>query len=118
MKIFLLKRKNVRMKSKAGPAFSEKCYRILSQVPKGKVTTYAQIARALGTRAFRAVGQAMRRNPHAPKVPCHRVVRSDGDLGGYSGGLAKKKLLLRSEGIQIKGNKVVNLSACLKRLSI
>lgn len=104
--------------NKSKTSFSENCYRILKRVPKGKVTTYAEIAHALGKRSYRAVGQAMRRNPYAPQVPCHRVVRSDGSLGGYAWGLAKKKALLRSEGIKIQGEKVADLSACFKRLSL
>ena len=77
--------------------FSERCYKVLKKVPRGKVTTYQEIAHALNTKAYRAVGNAMNKNPYAPKVPCHRVVKSDGSLGGYSGGLKKKKKLLELE---------------------
>ena len=66
--------------------FSEKVWELTKRIPKGKVTTYGEIARALGRPGpARAVGQALKRNPHAPAVPCHRVVKSDGGLGGYGG---------------------------------
>lgn len=82
--------------------FSEKCYQLLRQVPSGKVTTYAEIARALNTKAYRAVGTAMNKNPY-PKdeVPCHRVVKSNGLIGGYVSGRANKAARLRQEGIKL-----------------
>ena len=86
--------------------FNEKCYSLLSKVPKGKVTTYAEIAKALNTKAYRAVGNAMNKNPNAPKVPCHRVINSNGSLGGFATGLKNKIKLLKSEGIEIKNNKI------------
>ena len=67
------------------PAFHRKIYSLLKKVPKGKVTTYKALAQAAGTKAYRAVGQAMRCNPYAPIVPCHRVVASDGSIGGFRG---------------------------------
>lgn len=86
--------------------FSERCYEKLCTVPKGSVTTYAELARALGSKGYRAVGQAMHRNPNAPRVPCHRVVRSDGSLGGYAFGLKKKFEILTKEGVIIRDGKV------------
>lgn len=74
-------------------------YRVTARIPRGSTRTYAQIARAVGRpTAARAVGTALHRNPY-PKhlVPCHRVIRSDGTLGGYAHGLDKKKALLRKE---------------------
>ena len=71
-----------------------------SRIPRGQTRTYSQIARAIGRpNAARAVGNALAINPLAPSIPCHRVVRSDGGLGGYSarGGKAKKRLLLKRE---------------------
>ena len=65
--------------------FNQKIYSLLKKVPKGKITTYKILAEALDTKAYRAVGQAMRNNPYAPEVPCHRVVSSDGSIGGFSG---------------------------------
>ena len=76
-------------------------------IPKGRVSSYAEVARALGRPgAARAVGQALRRNPSPIKVPCHRIVMSDGRLGGYALGTARKKKLLIKEGVKIKNNKI------------
>ena len=83
-------------------AFFGAVYRQLMKVPAGKVVTYRALAKKAGSPgAGRAVGQAMAANPLAPIIPCHRVVRSDGSLGGYSaeGGLALKRLLLEREGV-------------------
>jgi methylated-DNA-[protein]-cysteine S-methyltransferase len=89
--------------------FNEQCYDLLRQVPKGNITTYADIAHALGTRAYRAVGNAMNKNPHDIKeVPCHRVIKSNGTLGGYAKEERTKKELLQGEGITFEGNKIKN----------
>lgn len=80
-------------------AFAARCYELLKQVPRGRVTTYAEIARALGTKAYRAVGQAMNKNQNAPVIPCHRVVGANGKLTGYALGLDKKRKILANEGI-------------------
>ncbi|MFH1915852.1 MAG: HemK2/MTQ2 family protein methyltransferase, partial [Nanoarchaeota archaeon] len=79
--------------------FGERCYALLCQVPKGKVTTYREIGRALGIKGFQAVGQAMNKNPHAPEVPCHRVVASGGGLGGFASGSSNKIAILKKEGV-------------------
>ncbi len=71
------------------------------KIPKGKVKTYKEVAIAINIpKSARAVANACGKNPYAPKVPCHRVIRSDGNLGGYSGkgGINTKKKLLKSEG--------------------
>lgn len=78
----------------------------MRKVPKGKVTTYKALARALNTEAYRAVGNAMNKNPYAPEVPCHRVVGSDGSLVGFASGLAAKTRMLQSEGIVVLKGKV------------
>jgi len=96
-------------------SFNQRCYKLLTRVPRGRVTTYGEIARALGSKGYRAVGQAMNRNPDAPRVPCHRVVRSDGTLGGYAGGLNKKRALLKKEGVVLTGQKVASLEKVLFR---
>lgn len=92
--------------------FQKQVYFFISKIPSGKVTTYKLLGEALESRAYRAIGQALKMNPNAPKVPCHRVVRNDGRLGGYSGILnnPKKKKLLVKEGVKIKGNRILNLS--------
>ncbi len=89
--------------------FNQRCYEILKKVPSGRVTTYKAIANALGTKAYRAVGNAMNKNPDAPHVPCHRVVGVDGSLTGYAYGLDKKIEILKAEGVEVKDNKIVNL---------
>ena len=86
--------------------FSERCYALLKKVPRGKVTTYKEIARALHSKAYRAVGNAMNKNPHAPKVPCHRVISSDGTIGGFTSGTRKKIQMLKKEGIEINKGKI------------
>ncbi|HYE16988.1 MAG TPA: MGMT family protein [Tepidisphaeraceae bacterium] len=90
-----------------GMNFHERVWAVCCAVPKGKVTTYAAIARKLGSGgAFRAVGNALNKNPYAPRVPCHRVVGSDGSLTGFAGGLPKKKQLLVAEGVAFSNGKV------------
>ena len=87
-------------------SFNEKCYDILRKVPKGKVTTYGEIARALGTKAYRAVGNAMNKNPYAPRVPCYRVVGSNGKMVGFADGVSKKIKMLKAEGVEVVEGKV------------
>ncbi len=87
-------------------SFNERCYKILRKVPKGKVTTYKEIAKALNSKAYRAVGNAMNKNPYAPEVPCHRVIKSNGEIGGFASGTKNKVKLLKKEGIGIKRNKI------------
>ena len=85
-----------------GTTFQLTVWNYLRQIPKGTVKTYSQIANAIGKpMAVRAVANAIGKNPHPPKIPCHRVIRSDGSLGGYSakGGIKTKKMLLKKEGI-------------------
>ena len=90
-------------------SFNNKCYELLKQIPRGKVTTYREMANALGTRAWRAVGTAMAKNDDLIITPCHRVVRSDGSIGQYASGAAKKAELLEQEGIEVSNGKVINL---------
>lgn len=97
--------------------FEKKVLALLKKVPRGKVTTYARLARRAGSPlAARAVGNAMHKNPDAPKVPCHRVVKSDGTLGGYAGGHARKISLLKKEGVLLKNGKVVDFEKKLASL--
>ena len=86
--------------------FNQKCYNLLKKVPKGMLITYKEIAKALNTKAYRAVGNAMNKNPYAPIVPCHRVVKSNGEVGGFASGTKKKIKLLKQEGIEIKKEKI------------
>ena len=91
-------------------SFSEKCYILLRKVPKGKITTYKALANALGTKAYRAVGSAMNKNPYSPAdggdVCCHRVINSNGEVGGFASGSENKIKMLKKEGIPIKDNRV------------
>ena len=80
--------------------FQLKVWKYLKSIPKGQVKTYKQVAIAIKSpKSARAVANACAKNPYAPKIPCHRVIRSDGALGGYSGrgGIRQKLRLLRSE---------------------
>ena len=87
-------------------SFAEKCYDVLRKVPKGRVTTYGAIAKALKSKAYRAVGTVMNKNPYAPEVPCHRVVNSGGEIGGFAGGVKAKIAILKGEGVFVKNGKV------------
>ncbi|OGD86700.1 hypothetical protein A2Z23_03115 [Candidatus Curtissbacteria bacterium RBG_16_39_7] len=88
-------------------SFQKQVLEVVKKIPKGKVATYGQIAQILGkTKASRAVGQALKRNPTPIIVPCHRVISSDGNLGGYLGGPDKKMRLLISEGVEIQNSKI------------
>ena len=83
-----------------GTKFQIKVWQYLKKIPKGSVKTYKDVAIAINKpKAARAVANACAKNPYAPKIPCHRVIRSDGGLGGYSGkgGIKTKRRLLRSE---------------------
>ena len=87
-----------------GTKFQIKVWKYLKTIPKGKVKTYKQVAIGINRpKSARAVANACAKNPYAPKVPCHRVIRSDGTLGGFSspGGTKTKKKLLKKEGFSI-----------------
>jgi methylated-DNA-[protein]-cysteine S-methyltransferase len=87
--------------------FDQRVFSLVSRIPKGKVTTYGEIARTLRVRSPRAVGQALKRNDKPIVIPCHRVVRSDGLVGGYMGKWSKKKAaLLRKEGVIVKRGRI------------
>ena len=87
-----------------GTDFQIKVWKYLLKIPKGKVKTYKEVAIAIKRPySARAVGNAVGKNPYAPKIPCHRVIKSDGSLGGYSGkgGVKTKKKLLKNEGVML-----------------
>jgi len=87
--------------------FTEKVYKITALIPRGHVSTYQAIARALkNSHSSRAVGNALNKNPYAPKVPCHRVIRSNGQVGGFARGSAKKTDMLRKEGVAVKNGRI------------
>ena len=87
-----------------GTKFQQKVWAYLRKIPRGSVKTYSQVAKGIGKPlAARAVANAIGKNPYAPKIPCHRVIRSNGSLGGYSGkgGVKTKRFLLKKEGIRL-----------------
>jgi len=96
--------------------FEKKVYAATRRIPRGKVTTYGLLAGEIGCGSSRAVGQALARNPFAPVVPCHRVIRSDMTTGGFSGAKAgptveKKVRLLKKEGVVFDGGKLSEVEA-------
>ncbi|MFH1751319.1 MAG: MGMT family protein [archaeon] len=94
--------------------FQEKVWSACKLIPKGRISTYALIAKKTGNKnSSRAVGNALNKNPFAPVVPCHRVVKSDSSLGGFASSSKNKKLLLEREGIKVKSFKVVDFEKVL-----
>ncbi|WP_457606226.1 methylated-DNA--[protein]-cysteine S-methyltransferase [Nitratifractor sp.] len=101
-----------------GTEFQRRVWEAIGLIPRGRVTTYGEIARFLGRpRAVRAVGTAVGKNPYAPKVPCHRVVRSDGSIGNYSGGegTTTKIAMLKEEGVEVSKGRIVDFARKLYR---
>lgn len=104
------------MKRKAGPEltdFQRRVYEVVSRIPPGRVATYRQVAAQAGCGCSRAVGQALRRNPFAPRVPCHRVIASDLRPGGFAGHargpeVQRKLALLAAEGVEFAGDRLVD----------
>ena len=83
--------------------FEARVYAVVRRIPKGQVRSYRWVAQRLGNPDLaRAVGQALKRNPDSHRTPCHRVVRSDGSLGGYAWGAAKKQRLLNQERVVMR----------------
>ena len=92
--------------------FQRRVYDAARNIPRGKVTTYGLLAKAIGCGSPRAVGQALARNPFAPVVPCHRVIASDLTLGGFAGKtsgpeLARKRRMLEAEGVRFANGRVL-----------
>jgi len=99
---------------------AKKTYDLLKKVPPGRVTTYKILADALGTRGYRAIGQILRTNPYAPIIPCHRVIASDGTIGGFMGNtkgsaIKTKIKLLQQEGVRVSGERILNFEKVLFR---
>ena len=87
----------------------KKIYKKLLEVPEGKITTYGELAKAVGIKnGQRAVGRIMNKNPYPAIIPCHRVVKSDGKVGGYAYGQQVKINMLSKEGIKIKEDKILD----------
>lgn len=88
------------LKGKDHTEFEKRVYRAVLTIPRGEVRSYAWVARHIGApNAYRAVGNALNKNRHPKIIPCHRVIRRDGSIGGYAKGLGAKRRLLKSEGI-------------------
>jgi len=98
--------------------FNNSCYELLKLIPKGKVTTYKEMANALNTKAWRAVGSAMAKNKNLFIIPCHRVVRSDGSVGEYALGADKKSELLIKEGVVVINGKVKDIDKFMHKFGI
>ena len=98
--------------------FNERCYELLKLIPAGKVTTYKEMARALNSRAWRAVGNAMAKNTDLLLTPCHRVVRCDGSVGSYALGSARKSRILMDEGVVVADGKVKDMEKFMHRFSL
>ncbi len=82
-------------------SFSDKVYEVVKKIPKGKVLTYKEVAKRAGNAlASRAVGNILNKN-YNPKIPCHRVIRSDGKMGGYNRGVQNKIKILKAEGVKL-----------------
>ncbi len=97
--------------------FEERCLELLLKIPIGKVTTYKEIAHALGCRGYRAVGQSLNRNKKLISVPCHRVVKSNGEVGGYALGKNEKIRLLLQEGVLVDGGRISKWPLPMHRFS-
>jgi len=92
------RRNQKRLRNSLRFSFTQKVYKVVKKIPKGSILTYKEVAKKAGKPlASRAVGNILNKN-HDPKIPCHRVIRSDGKIGGYNRGIKKKKDILRSEG--------------------
>jgi methylated-DNA-[protein]-cysteine S-methyltransferase len=98
-------------------SFEKKVYSACASIPKGKVSTYSDIARAIGSpRSVRAVGNALNKNPYpSSRVSCHRVVRSDGTVGGFAHGTRRKIELLKRDGVETTGKNKIDISRYRKR---
>ena len=96
--------------------FTGRVLSLTSRVPRGRITTYGEIARSLGNIGLsRAVGNALNKNPDPVRIPCHRVIRSNGDVGGFNRGVVEKIRLLRGEGIVIEQGRVRDFEGILVR---
>jgi methylated-DNA-[protein]-cysteine S-methyltransferase len=100
--------------------FYGRVWKTMRRIPRGKVTTYGELAKALRTKAYRAVGNACRHNPYAPEVPCHRVVANGGRIGGFGGqtkgrNIRQKIAMLKKEGVSVKDGRVADFDRFLFR---
>lgn len=97
--------------SRPPTGFEMQVYAVVRKIRKGRVSTYGAVAKQVGRGTARSVGSALARNPFAPEVPCHRVVRADGSLGGFNGEtdgpeMMRKTRLLESEGVEVRDGSI------------
>ena len=97
---------------------SEKVYKLCKKIPEGKVSTYLELGRALDTKAYRAIGQCLKKNSNPDVVPCFKIIKSNGEIGGFKGKTSGKEIeekikLLEKEGIKFQGKKIVNFEKVL-----
>ena len=97
-------------------SIDKKIYKKLLEVPQGKITTYGDLAKAVGLKnGQRAIGNIMNKNPYPGIVPCHRVIKSDGKLGGYAYGEKSKTKMLNREGVKIQNGKIMDFEKTVFR---
>lgn len=97
-------------------SIDKKIYKKLLEVPEGKITTYGALAKAVGLHnGQRVIGNIMNNNPYPVIIPCHRVVKSDGKVGGYAYGEKVKVNMLTKEGLEIKNGKISNFKNCIHK---
>ena len=96
----------------------KKLQSLLIKIPKGRVTTYKEISRAMGTKGYRYISQLLHNNPEPDRYPCYKVVMSDGKLGGFARGEKDKITRLRNDGIEIKKNMVLNFESVLFKFNV
>ncbi len=99
---------------------SENVYELCRKIPAGKISTYKALAEESNTKSYRAIGQALKRNPNPISTPCHRIVSSSGLIGGFKGKNSGKEIkekikLLEKEGVKVKNNKVVDFEKALHK---
>ncbi|MFB0526784.1 MAG: methylated-DNA--[protein]-cysteine S-methyltransferase [bacterium] len=98
-----MKQKNIDKLLSGYSSFERRVWKVTSTIPAGQTRTYQWVARQIGNpRAARAVGRALAKNPLLVVIPCHRVIRKDGSLGGYTLGKRKKEVLLKKEALKLK----------------
>lgn len=118
--ISLKKTKMPKSQLKPISPFAKKVYSLISTIPVGKISTYKYVAQTMNTKAYQAIGQVLRCNPFAPEVPCHRIVASDGKIGGFAGkrtgeNIKKKIALLKKEGVEVANGKVMDFEKVLHK---
>ena len=95
--------------------YQNKLQELLLKIPKGKVTTYKEIGKAMGTRGYRFVGQLLHNNKYPDKYPCYKVIKSDGGIGGFALGIKEKIKRMKADGIEVKNGKILDFKKVLHK---